>query len=68
MVYIFYLHTMYLILYDMKIYIVLSRDRSDFIYCTADKTKAIKAKEDQIYNEECSGGRPSVFIKTTTLQ
>ncbi len=52
----------------MKIYIVLSRDRSDFIYCTADKTKAIKAKEDQIYNEECSGGRPSVFIKTTTLQ
>lgn len=50
----------------MKIFVVLSRD-TDFIYCTTDSDLAIKAMEDQQSKEENSGGRPSVYIKTTTL-
>jgi hypothetical protein len=51
----------------MKIYIVLSRDNSSFIYCTTNKEKADQAKIIQIEKEEMSGGRPSVYIKETNL-
>ena len=50
----------------MRIFVVLSRD-TDFIYCTTDSDLAIKTMEDQQSKEEMDGGRPSVYIKTTTL-
>ena len=52
----------------MIIFVVLSRDRSDFIYCTADRAKAEAAKKEQEEYEEMMGGRPSVYIKITTLK
>lgn len=51
----------------MEIYVVMSRD-TDFLFCTADKVKAEKAKKEQEIHEEMMGGRPSVYIKTTTLK
>ena len=51
----------------MIIFVVLSRD-TDFIYCTADKSKADKAKKEQETYEEMMGGRPSVYIKITSLK
>jgi hypothetical protein len=58
----------FIILNNMIIFVVLSRDRSDFIYCTADKSKADKAKKEQETYEEMMGGRPSVYIKITSLK
>ena len=52
----------------MKIYVVLSRDRSDFIYCTTDEQKAETAKKEQKTYEEMMGGRPSVYIMITELK
>lgn len=49
------------------LYIVLSRD-TDFIYCTFNEQKANLAKKEQIEREEMSGGRPSVYIKETTIE
>lgn len=51
----------------MKIYIVLSRDNSSFIYCTSNKSKAEQVKNKQITKEEMEGGSPSVYIKETIL-
>lgn len=51
----------------MEIYVVVSRDDSDFIFCTADKSKAEAERSHQEWHEEMRGGRPSVYIKTTTL-
>ena len=50
----------------MEIFVVLSRD-TDFIYCTTDKQKAEGVRKHQEIEEEMSGGRPSVYILTTTL-
>lgn len=50
----------------MKVFVVLSRD-TDFIYCTTDSDVAIKVMEEQQEVEEKGGGRPSIYIKTTTL-
>lgn len=52
----------------MEIYVVLSRDRGDFVYCTTDKEKAKKARDKQEEKEEMAGGRPSVYIVPTTLK
>lgn len=49
------------------LYVVLSRD-TDFIFCTFDEEKARLAREKQIFEEEMAGGRPSVYIKVTTIQ
>lgn len=49
------------------LYIVLSRDRSDFIYATYNIEKTETAKNIQITNEEMAGGRPSVYIISTIL-
>jgi hypothetical protein len=51
----------------VELYIVVSRDRSDFIFCTTDKVKAENARKEQERDEEFAGGRPSVYIKTTNL-
>lgn len=51
----------------MELFIVLSRD-SDFVYATADYSKAEQARLEQIENEEMRGGHPSVYIRKTTLQ
>ncbi len=53
---------------EQIIYVVLSRDRSDFIYCTTDWNKADDEKNKQIRDEEMAGGRPSVYIKQTILK
>jgi hypothetical protein len=50
----------------MKIFVVLSRN-TDFIYCTTDSDLAIQIMEYQQSKEEIGEGRPSVYIKTTTL-
>lgn len=50
----------------MEIFVVLSRD-TNFIYCTTDKVKAETVRKQQSLDEEMSGGRPSVYILTTTL-
>ena len=52
----------------MELYVVLSRDRGDFVFVTKDKEKAEESKEKQIMDEEMGGGRPSVYIMTTTLK
>ena len=49
------------------IHVVLSRDRSDFIYISSSITKAQNARKEQEAKEELAGGRPSVYIKTTIL-
>lgn len=51
----------------MKTYVVMSRDRGDFVFVSTDKGKAEKAKNAQIEKEEFAGGRPSVYILETTL-
>jgi hypothetical protein len=48
------------------IYVVLSRD-TDYIYCTTDAEKAEKERLNRIVEEEMQGGRPSVYIRRTTL-
>jgi hypothetical protein len=50
-----------------NVYVVLSRDSSDFIYTTTDKAKAEKVRSQRELDEERAGGRPSVYIKTTIL-
>lgn len=52
---------------EFEVYIVLSRDNGDFIYCTTDKVKAYNKMKEQTLNEEMQGGRPSVYILTTDL-
>jgi len=52
---------------EQKIYIVLSRDSSSFIYCTSNLEKANEERLKQIKDEEMGGGRPSVYIKETIL-
>jgi hypothetical protein len=51
----------------MELYVVLSRD-SDFVFVTDDKIKAEYARLEQIQDEEMQGGRPSVYIRKTTLK
>jgi hypothetical protein len=51
----------------MKIYTVLSRDRGDFIHTTTDEGEAEFVKKEQTMDEEMAGGRPSVYIRTSTL-
>ena len=51
----------------MKIYTVLSRDRGDFIYTTTDEGKAEHVRKEQETHEEMLGGRPSVYIRESTL-
>lgn len=51
----------------MKIYIVLSRDVSSFVFCTTDEEKAKIIKDDQNLAEEMAGGNPSIYILETTL-
>ena len=51
----------------MEIFVVLSRDKSDFIFCTMDAGRANIEKIKQEIEEEMSGGRPSVYIVITTL-
>jgi hypothetical protein len=51
----------------MEVFVVLSRD-SDYVYVTADYSKAEQERLKQIENEEMQGGRPSVYIRKTTLQ
>jgi hypothetical protein len=51
----------------MEIYVVLSRDDSDFIFCTTDKELAEKKRKEQELDEDMSGGRPSVYIKEAFL-
>ncbi len=50
------------------LYIVLSRDKSDFIYATYDIDKAETAKNIQNTNEEMAGGHPSVYIISTVIK
>ncbi len=50
-----------------KVFVVLSRDVSSFIYVTTNCDKAHAAKDNQEVEEEMAGGRPSVFIKETML-
>lgn len=50
------------------IYIVMSRDDSDFLFVTFNEGKAVQAKDEQIKKEEMAGGRPSVYIKITKVQ
>lgn len=51
----------------MKIFVVLSRDCSDFIQCTTDEKEAEKIKKEQEREEELAGGRPSVYIRPAVL-
>jgi hypothetical protein len=51
----------------MEVFVVISRDDSDFIYVTTDSEKADKARVKQTTEEEMSGGRPSVYIRKTKL-
>lgn len=51
----------------MKIYTVLSRDRGDFIYNTTCELTAGDVRDAQERDEEMAGGRPSVYIRETTL-
>ena len=51
-----------------KIYIVLSRDNSDFIFATTDEQLACDIRLTQIEFEEMAGGRPSVYIMETYLR
>jgi hypothetical protein len=53
---------------EQILYVGLSRDKSDFIFCSFDKDKVVKAIAEQIISEEMEGGRPSVYIKETTLK
>lgn len=48
---------------NKTLYIVLSRDDSDFIYITDKLHNAVNVRSEQIYNEEMRGGRPSVYIR-----
>lgn len=52
---------------EMKLFVVMSRDDSDFIYVTTDPKKADDVRIDQTTYEEMAGGRPSVYIKETNL-
>lgn len=52
----------------MKVYTVLSRDNSSFIYTTTIKKDAEIVKLKQIEHEEMSGGRPSVYILESNLK
>lgn len=52
---------------EQTLYVVLSRG-TDFIFCTFDREKAETAKEKQTFEEEMSGGRPSVYIKETIIK
>lgn len=49
------------------IYVVLSRDNSSYVYCTTDPEKAEKERLNRIEEEEMQGGRPSVYIRRTSL-
>ena len=49
------------------LYVVLSRDNSNFLFCTFDQELAEQARETQEKMEEMQGGRPSVFIKQTKI-
>ena len=50
----------------MEVHVVHSREMG-VVMVTTDIEKATKAKADQIYSEECGGGRPGVGITTKTL-
>lgn len=49
------------------IYVVISRDNSDYIYCTTDVEKAESERLNRTEEEEMQGGRPSVYIRRTVL-
>lgn len=52
---------------NIKIYVVLSRDNSSFIFATPNKEEAEKIMVERIESEEMGGGRPSVYIRETNL-
>jgi len=53
----------------MILYVVLSRDNSDYVFVTDNATKADYARLERIQHEEMSGNfMPSVYIRTTKLQ
>lgn len=51
----------------MVIYIVLSRDNSNYIYATTDKKLALKEKKNREYCDGMDGGRDVFRIKETIL-
>jgi uncharacterized membrane protein YqiK len=53
---------------ETEVYVVLSRDNGSYIYCTTDEEDAEVERKRQFYDEEMSGGRPSVYVRKTTLK
>jgi hypothetical protein len=49
------------------LYVVLSRDRPDFLYTTYDEQDAEQNRKAQEELEEHSGGRPSVYVRITGM-
>lgn len=53
---------------EHNIYVVLSRDDSEFVYITTDQELSVIVKNNKIDEEEYAGGRPSVYILITHLE
>jgi hypothetical protein len=53
---------------ETEVYVVLSRDNGSYVYCTTDEEEAEVERKRQFYDEEMGGGRPSVYIRKTTLK